>query len=199
MKKIGVIILALCFWFSLPAFSFNDGGWGPDRETQTSVRFAPGDFVAYDFEGSGEGAVSITPITTTTIPSLEQRNKLPCLVWNDGETSYAQVTFKVPPNYISGGAFRAFVDYNTGTDNPEIHYRVFVHSDSTAWDTTATAQTAVDPAGTAGTPELVDLPIATDFATLSAGDIVSFEIQRSDEESSTASLELYYVEFYFSD
>lgn len=197
MKKSIFVFVALCLLFMSPTFSFDGGGWGPERESNTSVRFVPTDFNICD--STGEGINSIRLLDTTTVPSIEQHNRLTCLVWEDGEDSYAQVTFKVPPNYISGGAFRAFVDYDTGTDNPEIFYRVYVNRDGTAWDTTVTNQSSVDPSGTAGTPELVDLAIATDFANLAAGDIVSFEIKRSDLEASTADLELYYVEFYFND
>ncbi len=165
----------------------------------TSIRFLPKDFTAFQYNGTGEGYTSFTLITGTTIPALHLENQLTALVWKDGEESYAQVTFTVPANYVSGGAFRALVDYNTGSDNPEIHYYVYLNTGGTAWDTTYTSQAAVDPGGTAGTPVLVNLPIATDFASLAAGDTVTFAISRSDEEASVARLEVYYVEFYFNE
>lgn len=166
----------------------------------TSVRFDPNDFCSGDSTSAGNiGESSYTTITTTSTPSLGFENRLPCLIWDDGEESYAVVTFKVPADYVSGGAFRAFVDYNTGTDNPEINYFVLVNGDGDAWDTSYTTQTDVDPAGTAGTPELVALSITTDFASLAAGDIVTFAIGRDNQEASTAQLELYYVEFYYNE
>lgn len=165
----------------------------------TSIRFHPKDFTAFGYDVNGEGYLAFTLITNATIPAMNLQNQLTALVWADGEESYAQVTFKVPADYVSGGGFRAMVDYNTGSDNPEIQYFVYVNTDGTAWDTTYTRQTPVDPGGTAGTPVLVNLPIATDFASLAAGDVVTFAIDRSDEESSAANLEVYYVEFYYNE
>ena len=160
----------------------------------TCLHFTPGDFVAVD-----AAETTVVEITTATGPKIDVQNRKPCLVWDDAEESYAQVTFKVPANYVSGGSFRAFTDYNTGSDSPSIEYRVLIDSDGDAWDTAWTVQTAVDPSGTAGKPELTDLPITTDFASLAAGDIVTFSIARDDDDASTADLELYYVEFYYNE
>jgi hypothetical protein len=160
----------------------------------TSIHFGPGDFTAAD-----AAETTVAEITSVSAPHLDIQNRKPCLVWDDAEESYAQVTFKVPADYVSGGSFRAFVDYDTGANSPSIEYRVLVDSDGSAWDTAWTVQDAVDPGGTAGTPELVALPITTDFASLAAGDVVTFAIARDDDDASTAKMELYYVEFYYNE
>lgn len=159
---------------------------------QKTLRFTVGDFL-----GVGIAGTDVFPITTTTWPAVEMLNYLPALVWEDAHLSYAQVTFRVPPDYISGGAFKAFTDYDTDTA-PSITFGVYVNSDGSAWDTSSTVQAAVDQGGTAGTPELVTLSIATDFASLAANDIVSFRISRDNVDASTGDLELYYVDFYYN-
>ncbi len=159
------------------------------------LKFLPADFIAV---ASGGGSTLIIP-TASTWPQLQLQNNVIALVWGDGNESYAQVTFKVPDDYLSGGAFRIFTDYNSGSDHPQINYRVRVNSDGVAWDTGSTVQSAVDPGGTAGLPELTNLPLTTDFDSLAAGEIVTFEFVRSDQEAGvTASLESYYLEFYYN-
>ena len=157
-----------------------------------SIVFSPNQFVAVNVDET-----AVVPLTTTSTPRLSLDNGLVALEWDDGDESYAQVTFKVPDDYLFNGKFKILTDYDSGSDNPPIHFRVFVNGDGDVWDTAATAQTAVDPAGTAGTPELSTLTVATDFSSLTGGDIVTLQVARSDQDSSTADLEVYYVEFYY--
>lgn len=157
-----------------------------------SITFTPGQFVALDLAGT-----TVVPLSTSSNPRLSVDNSLIAMEWDDGDESYAQVTFKVPDDYLMNGKFKIFTDYDSGSDNPPIHFRVYVNGDGDTWDAATTAQTAVDPAGTAGTPELSTLTVATDFASLAAGDIVTLQIARSDQDSSTADLEVYYAEFYY--
>ena len=164
----------------------------------TVIRLPLADFFQTN-GGVGNGVLSVAPLTEATSPNFDLQNGVVCLVWDDGDTSYAQTTFKVPQDYISGGIFKVFVDYNTGADNPEIYHQVYVNSDGTTWDAAVTQQGGTDPAGTAGTPELVTLEVTTDFDSLAANDVVTFAICRSDDEASTADLELYYVDFYYNE
>ena len=157
-----------------------------------SIVFSPNQFVAVNV-----GETAVVPLTTTSNPRLSLDNGLVALEWDDGDESYVQVTFKVPDDYLFNGKFKILTDYDSGSDNPPIHFRVFVNGDGDVWDTAATAQTAVDPAGTAGTPELSTLTVATDFSSLAGGDIVTLQVARSNQDSSTADLEVYYVEFYY--
>ena len=158
-----------------------------------SIRFSPGQFVAVGWGGS-----TVIPLTNSSKPRWSIDNSLIAIEWDDGDESYAQVTFRVPDDYHSGGAFRVMTDYDSGSDNPPVHFRVYVNADGSAWDSATTAQTAVDPAGTAGTPEVSTLSIATDFASLAAGNVVTLQVSRSNQDSSTADLELYYAEFYYN-
>ena len=191
MKKL--VLFILLSLLVVPSYA----GWQEQR-TNNVTQFVPDDFVIVG-DNAQEGSTYIAQITTSSTPNLDKQNRLPCLVWSDGETCYAQVSFKVPQNYYSGGGFRVFTDYNTGSDNPLIHYKVFVNEDGQAWDSSATTQSDVDPSGTAGTPELVSLPVTTDFSGIEADDVITFMMTRSDGDASTADLEVYYVEFYWND
>ncbi len=158
------------------------------------LKFTPGDFIAID-----NGGTTIIPLTASSWPQLQVNNAIVSIVWSDEQETYAQVTFKVPDDYLSGGAFRIFTDYDSGSDHPQIQYYVYLNQDDETWDANVTAQTPVDPAGTAGKPELTNLPITTDFDSLAAGDVITLGISRSDQEAGvTAELETYYVEFYYN-
>lgn len=167
---------------------------------QKTIRFTIGDFIGIQTVADGAAIIPLRDVGDTdwaTGPSLEIQNNLPAIIWEDGWNSYAQVTFRVPPDYISGGLFKVFTDFDTSTA-PSIKFKVYVNSDGSAWDTTHTAQTAVDQGGTAGSPKLVTLTPATDFASLAANDVVTFAIGRDDVDVSTGDLELYYVDFYYN-
>jgi len=144
---------------------------------------------------------SVTMITGATKPGLATNNSMVALVWADGVTSWAEVSFKVPTGYYSGGAFRVFCADSTATSSRNlIDFKVFVNSDDTAWDTSATNQAAQSLASTIVThPDLVTLTVATDFASLAAGDLVTLQIVRDDTQTPVlADLEVYYVEYYDS-
>ena len=157
---------------------------------ERSIEFTVGDFIIND-------GTSVAPITTTTSPGLEVDNKATSLVWADGEVTPAQVTFKVPSDYKSGGAFRVFCDESLSTTPNQVDFNVYVNKDGTVFDTAATDQTPVALAGTAGTPDLVTLSVATDFSAIAAGDVVTFNVWRDDTADGTGDLELYYAEFYY--
>jgi len=138
-------------------------------------------------------------------PGLEIDNNMLALVWADGETSYAQVTFRVPADYASGGAFRILTDQSNDLSKCEIDFEVWVQSavgdDATAWSVAHTDETRVARTHTGGgSPEEVTL---TPTNTITANDIVTLNFWRSDADTgtnanATADLEVYYVEFYYS-
>lgn len=157
-----------------------------------SLMFSVADFIIND-------QTSIAPITTSTTPGLELDNKNVSIVWADGEVTPVQVTFKVPSDYISGAGFRLFCDESSSTTPNQVDFNVYVNEDGEPFDTSASNQTPVALAGTAGTPDMVVLStIATDFASLSAGDVVTLSLWRDNAAAGTGDLELYYVEFYYS-
>ncbi len=149
------------------------------------------------FVGDNNDAV-IAPLSTSTAPGLEEDNTIPAVVWADGETSLIQVTFRVPDDYVSGGAFRVVADESDSTTPNQIDFAVYNNSDGAAWDTDATDQTPVALTEGAGTAETVTLSPSTDFASLSAGDIITVQIWRDDTANGTGDLEIYYVEFYYN-
>lgn len=174
------------------------------------IRFYPHDFVSV----SGGGTTTI-PLTTVTTPSLETENSALCMNWGETETSYAQVTFRVPSDYVDSGGFRVLCDqdgdpdYGSGESHCEISFAMRIHTvdAETAW---ATVDYPVDVYGSRvalagvqhGSPEVVTLPIGE---TLAAGNLVTLNIWRTNDTSSegtnanaAAHLEVYYVEFYYS-
>ena len=121
--------------------------------------------------------------------------------WHNGVTSPVQVRFRIPDDYLSGGAFRILLGRSGGTNfAPALDFQVFVDTNQTAFDAAATDQAAVTVTGNVngGSPELKTLTIVTDFDALTAGQIVTLELWRDSSGSSTEDLEAYYAEFYYT-
>lgn len=141
--------------------------------------------------------------STSTDPSLEDANNLTSLVWADGETSHIKVSFRIPEDYASGGAFRAFVDTSGdgGAAATSLDWNYTKNRSGTAWDGTPTEETAhaIDMVQRlAGTPTTSTLtPTAAGWAPV-AGDIVTISLWRTDDTASTSDLELYYLEFFYT-
>lgn len=139
-------------------------------------------------------------------PGLSIDNLLVDLDWADGETDKAQVTFRVPYDYLTGGYFRAWADESTsfpaaGTSASyaAIDFEVLINADTTAFDAALTNQTPVALAGNAGSPEELTLTVVTDFASLAAGQLVTLNIWRENTlYTGTPNLEIYYVEFVYT-
>lgn len=146
---------------------------------------------------SDANGVVIGPITASTAPGLEYDNKSASLVWGNAELSYASVTFTVPEDYASGGAFRILADESADGNSPcAVDFNVYNKAPGSAWDTATTNQSIVLLTEAAGTPELMSLAVTTDFAALAAGDIVVLEIWRENATQDTASdFEVYEVYF----
>ncbi len=216
MKRIFLALMLLAF-FATPAFA--------ELEVQVDGVVVGGSFATQvNFTGnvSGSGAGSIktivigsnerslqftpadflisTPldVTTSTAPGLELDNNLVSIVWADGETTAVQVTFRVPQDYTSGGAFRVFADGSDSSTANQVDFLVYVNSDGGIWDAAATGQTPVALAVAAGTPELVTLTPTTDFDSLAAGEIVTFAVWRDNAAAGTGDLEIYYGEFFYN-
>jgi len=153
-------------------------------------------FTVGNFTESGN---YLTALSADTAPGYENHNNSTAIVWDDGEATPVQLMFKVPADYSSGGAFRAVCDEDGSATASEVDFAVYVNADGgAAWDSSTTNQTPVALAVQAGTPELVTLSVATDFASLAAGDIVTLQVWRDDTANGTNNLELYYLEFYYT-
>jgi len=132
-------------------------------------------------------------------PSLSVDNSIMDFDWADGETDKASVSFRVPYDYESGGYFRVWADEDAGGAVSALDFEVYVNQDETAFDAAATNQTPVALSGDPGSPEELTLTVTTDFASLTAGDLVTLNIWRDDTTyTGTAALEVYYAEFVYT-
>lgn len=144
------------------------------------------------FENTG------APLSTSTTPGLEVDDAIPNIVWADGETSAVMITFRVPYDYSSGGAFRVFATESDSTTPNQIDFDVYVNRAGSAIDSAATGQTPVALDEATSTPSVVTLTPATDFASLAAGDWVTLRIWRDDVAAGTGDLEVKGVEFFYT-
>ena len=134
-------------------------------------------------------------ITTTTAPGFEIDDLIPGMVWADGEVTPAYMTFRVPDDYASGGAFKVLATESDSTTPNQVDFSVYLNSDGTAADSAATDQTPVALTGTTSTPSEITLTVATDFASLAAGDWVTLNIWRDNTADGTGDLEVKGVVF----
>lgn len=136
------------------------------------------------------------PITASTAPGLEVDDLISNIVWADGETTPIQTTFRVPSDYASGGAFKIFATESDSTTPNQVDFDVYINSDGSAADSSASNQDPVAMTGT--TPEEVTLTPATDFASLAAGNWVTLRIWRDNTADGTGDLEVKGVAFYYT-
>jgi hypothetical protein len=138
------------------------------------------------------------PVTNATAPGIEVDDLIPGIVWADGETTPAQITFRVPVDYSTGGSFRVLATESDSTTPNEVDFSVYINSDGTAADAAATDQTTVALAGTTATADEVTLTVATDFAALAAGQYVTLNLWRDNTADGTGDLEVKGVVFRYS-
>ncbi|KKL91036.1 hypothetical protein LCGC14_1898710 [marine sediment metagenome] len=133
-----------------------------------------------------------------TSPGVELIDSLFTMVWDytdpAGEggrdsVSPAEITFRVPDNYASGGGFKGWMSNSGewGATPPEVDYEVIVNAltGTTPEEALVTAavsnQAPIRLAATGTTPEEVNFTIATDFDNLTPGSWVTFRLWRSDD------------------
>lgn len=139
-----------------------------------------------------------TPVSGLTAPGFEIDDLIPNIVWADAETTPIVITFVIPEDYASGGAFKVLATESDSTTPNQIDFDVYVNSDGVAADASATGQTPVALAGTTSTPDMVTLTPATDFAALAAGQWVTLRIWRDDAADGTGDLEIKGVTFFYT-
>lgn len=140
-------------------------------------------------------------ITASTAPGLEQDNSIPALVWADGETTTADITFRVPDSYESGAGFRIIASNGSlaSTDANQLAWGFFENTVGSAWDTAVWNDTPLDVEGDS-TPDLVTISESTVFSNISAGSLVTLKLWRFDGGTTgTADMEIYAVDFYYTD
>lgn len=142
---------------------------------------------------------SVAPLSTSTTPGLaiESSTVNAFIEWADNEETPVQIALRVPDTYDSGGYFKVVLGRSGGGDPPSVDFEVFVNRDLTAFDVAATNQTAVELSNSIadGSPDQVTLTVATDFASLAAGDLVTFNLWRDNTDTSTDNLEFYGGQF----
>jgi hypothetical protein len=143
---------------------------------------------------SNDGAV----LTDSTAPGIEIDDLIPNIVWADGETTPVAITFRIPSDYSSGGAFRVIATESNSTTPNQVDFDVYINKDGVAADASATGQTPVALAGTTSTPDEVTLTPATDQASFAAGAWVTLRIWRDDTAVGTGDLEVKGVEFFYT-
>ncbi len=138
------------------------------------------------------------PVSYTTAPGMEIDDYAPNIVWSDGETTPVIITFRVPYDYSSAGAFRLICTESDSTTPNQVDFDVYVNANGVAADSSATGQTPVALTQNTSTPSVVTLTPATDFASLAAGQWVTLRIWRDDTADGTGDLEVKGVEFFYT-
>ncbi len=139
-----------------------------------------------------------TPVTSSTAPGMEVDDLIPNIVWADGETTPAQISFMIPSDYSSGGAFYVLATESDSTTPNQIDFSIYNNKDATAADAAATNQTPVALAGTTSTPDLVTLTPATDIASVVANEVITLDIWRDNTADGTGDLEVKAVVFFYT-
>jgi len=137
-------------------------------------------------------------ITASTNPGWAIGSSYPMLVWADGETTPVLTTFRIPSDYASGGLFKVLATESAASTDNQIDFDVYINKDGQAYDSAATGQTPVEIAAVTTTPDEVTLTVATDFASLAAGDWVTLRIWRDDTATGTADMQVRGVAFYYT-
>ena len=161
---------------------------------QRCETFGPEDFI-----GVGDGTALPVRLSGTTTPALATITNLPYLRWADAESHKAQTTFSVPSKYYSGGTLIVYVGRSGSGDTPPVlDFEVFVNRDLTAFDAAATNQTSVSVTSNiaSGSMEKKTLTVATDFGSLAAGDLISWNVWR--EATGTETLRLFGAQFCYN-
>jgi hypothetical protein len=172
-----------------------DGIFYADGGMSAAVNYIPLPLTGFTFVDSDS---RMKPVNWDTAPGLESDDSIQALVWADSETTPAQITFRVPSDYSSGGAFTVFATESDSTTPNQVDFDVYLNKDATVADASATGQTPVALAGTTSTGDDVALSVATDFASLAAGHIVTLRIWRDNANDGTGDLEVKNVVFYYT-
>ena len=159
-----------------------------NTSTVGEIYFTPMDLIA-----SGPVVLS-----AATKPGYAGAYRQATVDWADGATTPCLFVHEVPSDYVSGGAYKLWVDESDSTTPNQVDFFVFVQTEGDPQVKTATDQTPVALAGTAGTPCVVTLSVATDFTSLAAGQRVIFGFNRDDTADGTGTLNFSLGKFYYT-
>jgi hypothetical protein len=151
-----------------------------------------------DFSITGSSAYA--PLTASTAPGLEMDNLIPDIVWADGETTKAVVSFQLPATYVGENVgdltFNLLCDQSTASSTTSyVDFDIYINTNGAGnWDAAAVNNTATALTLTAGSTQKVTLTLgAVETAALNPGDWITLEIWRDDTATGTADLEVYGV------
>jgi len=139
-------------------------------------------------------------VTTTGLPGLQVDDYIPNIVWTAaGYASPVSVTFRVPSDYSSGGAFRLICTESSSFTTPNrVDFDVYVYRIASGLLSTTANQTPVALTGTTEVPVLVTLTPGTNFNALAGGDWVTLRIWRDGTIDAQGDLEVKGVEFFYT-
>ncbi len=165
------------------------------NSNERKISFGLGSFIVVN---SGTPPTVVAPLSATSAPYVGIAAGMPAIAWADGVTSPISVTFRIPSDYSSGGAFRLICTESNSTTPNQVDFDVFVNTSGTAYDSAVTDQTPVALTQATTTPSVVTLTPATDFSSLSAGKWVTIRIWRDDVANGTGILYVHGVDFYYT-
>ncbi len=146
---------------------------------------------------TGEG---VSMVSRVSAPNYDIQNSLGCIVWEDGEESAVEISFRIPADYRSGGTFRVWANTSAvGGNDCSIDYAYYINTDTATADTASDDETAIEVSsifdGTGASENEYDLSCAGTFAV---GSLVTLRLWRDDIDTGTGNLELYHATFYYN-
>lgn len=146
--------------------------------TATTTRSVPLPILGFWVQ---ENATTVTPLgvdTLSTPAHVVISSNVPLVKLGNGYTTPIVMTFRIPDDYSSGGAFKLMANQSGTTTACTVDFDVYVNAAGSTMDSAATDQTPVSLLYAGTTPSQVTLTPATDFAAIAAGQWVTLRIWR---------------------
>jgi len=165
----------------------------------TAIADTQRSFPLYLPAGMQDGGNDLDDAST---PTLAEVDNVPCLQWdNSTETTAAQWTFRLPPDFVAGGACGLYAIISSGAaEAVALDYAWWINGDGVTFDAAAIGQ---DPCAATGTYlnvscEVLDLSAnSTALAAFTAGAWVTVEVFNSAVIGTVGKVELKGLEFYY--
>lgn len=135
-------------------------------------------------------------LTGATNPIAAKVNNTPVISWVQGDTAKVSTTFRVPQDYVSGGAFICGFSLAAASTDTTVDFEVYVNSSGAAFDAATTDQTPVAKSNNTTQVQDLTLTVATD--TFAAGNIVTFNVWRAAGTGGGSTLSMYNCAFSYT-
>ena len=165
--------------------------------TATVTRSVPLPIMGFLIQETSSTVTPITSSSTTTPIYATVSNNVPLLRFMTGYTTQVIMTFRIPDDYSSGGAFKVMANQSGTTTACTIDFDVYVNAAGSTMDSAATDQTAGTLTYAGTTPSQVTLTPATDFASLAAGQWVTLRLWKGTT-TGTDDLQVGNVSFFYT-